>query len=351
MPPSITHFFVKKERKKIMDREQEELQFLGFFGIFKESFKIILTWRKIFSKITLALILPLSFIFLAHMQISQMIFFKILDNQDTLDFTQSGTPKHDKLSDIISAEWTAFLLFKFAYFTFLLIFSLLSTSAVVYTIACIYTAKPITFKKIMSVVPKVWKRLMVTFIWSFAVVVLYNIVSIVVLIILSFTLINHVPAAGFRILFLVVLVILYSVGLLYITIVWHLASVISVLEDFYGIKAMMKSKELIKGKMGIAAAIFIVVGLCFVGIQFLFETFVVLEWTMEIRIGMGLLCLLLLFKVILFGLVIQTVLYFVCKSYHHENIDKSSLSDHLEVYLGEYIPLKSKDVQMEQFEA
>jgi hypothetical protein len=72
---------------------------------------------------------------------------------------------------------------------------------------------------------------------------------------------------------------------------------------------------------------------------------------MEIRIGMGLLCLLLLFKVILFGLVIQTVLYFVCKSYHHENIDKSSLSDHLEVYLGEYIPLKSKDVQMEQFEA
>ncbi|KAJ6366287.1 hypothetical protein OIU77_002799 [Salix suchowensis] len=143
---------------------------------------------------------------------------------------------------------------------------------------------------------------------------------------------------GVRVLFLVVLVILYSVGLLYITIVWHLASVISVLEDFYGIKAMMKSKELIKGKMGIAAAVFIVVGICFVGIQFLFETFVVLGWPVEIRIAMGLLCLLLLFKVILFGLVIQTVLYFVCKSYHHENIDKSSLSDHLEVYLGEYVP-------------
>ncbi|CAK7354874.1 unnamed protein product [Dovyalis caffra] len=333
-----------------MDREQEELQFLGFFGIFKESFKIILTWRKIFSQITLALILPLSFIFLAQMQISQLIFFEILDNQDTLDDTQVGTPKYAKISDIISSEWTAFWLFKIAYFTFLLILSLLSTSAVVYTIACVYTAKPITFKKIMSVVPKVWKRLMVTFIWSFAVVVVYNIVAIVVLIILFVALINHVPAAGFRILLIVVLVIFYSVGLLYITIVWHLASVVSVLEDFYGIKAMRKSKELIKGKMGVAAAIFIVVGICFVGIQFLFETYVVLGWPVGVRIGMGILCFLLLFKVILFGLVIQTVFYFVCKSYHHENIDKSSLADHLEVYLGDYVPLKSKDVQMEQFE-
>ncbi|WVZ14091.1 hypothetical protein V8G54_011657 [Vigna mungo] len=50
----------------------------------------------------------------------------------------------------------------------------------------------------------------------------------------------------------------------------------------------------------------------------------------------------------LFQLVIQTVLYFVCKSYHHQNIDKSSLSDHLEVYHGEYEPLKAKDVQMEE---
>ncbi|KAJ6908291.1 hypothetical protein NC651_018660 [Populus alba x Populus x berolinensis] len=322
-----------------MDREQEELRFLGFFGIFKESFKIVLTWRKIFSQITLALILPLSFIFLAHMQISQLIFFNI-----------PGTPKHDKLSDNISAEWTAFWLFKFAYFTFLLILSLLSTSAVVYTIACIYTAKPITFKKIMSVVPKVWKRLMVTFIWSFAVVVLYNIIAAVVFLTLWTQVVFHVNAIGFRIAVLVALIIIYSVGMLYITIVWHLASVVSVLEDVYGIKAMIKSKNLIKGQMGVTVAVFIVVGVCFVGIQLLYEFFVVLNKPLGVRIGVGIACFFLLCKVMLFDLVIQTVLYFVCKSYHHENINKSSLSDHLEVYLGEYVALKSKDVQMEQLQ-
>ena len=67
------------------------------------------------------------------------------------------------------------------------------------------------------------------------------------------------------------------------------------------------------------------------------------------RVAAGIGSLLLLLKVFLFGLVVQTVLYFVCKSYHHENIDKSALSEHLEGYLGDYVPLKSKDVQMEHY--
>jgi len=49
----------------------------------------------------------------------------------------------------------------------------------------------------------------------------------------------------------------------------------------------------------------------------------------------------------LIGLLTQSVFYFVCKSYHHESIDKSSLSDHLEVYLGDYVPLnKNSSIQL-----
>ncbi|XP_021645022.2 uncharacterized protein LOC110638708 [Hevea brasiliensis] len=255
-----------------------------------------------------------------------------------------------KISHKISSEWTAFWLFKIAFFTFLLILSLLSTSAVVYTIACIYTSKPITFKKVMSVVPRVWKRLMVTFLWSFAIVFIYNVIAAAVFI---FWLVLSGGNSVFGIAILVLLLLFYFSGFLYVTIVWHLASVVSVLEEIYGIKAMIKSKNLIKGKIGVAVALFILLGICFAGIQLLFEVFVVLQWPQDliIRIGMGIICFLLLFKVILFGLVIQAVLYFVCKSYHHENIDKSSLSSHLEAYLGEYVPLKAANVQMEQVQA
>ncbi|KAF3440601.1 hypothetical protein FNV43_RR18885 [Rhamnella rubrinervis] len=331
-----------------MDREQEELQNLGFFGILKESLKIILSWRKVFSQITVTLILPLSFIFLAHFQVSQILFFKILTHEDTLDHTQSNTPYYAKLSDITSSEWIAFWLFKAAYFTVYLILSLLSTSAVVYTVACIYTGKQITYKKVMSVVPKVWKRLMVTFIWSFAIVLVYNIVAIALLVLWVVFVVPVISTVG--IVILVLFLILYFVGIIYIGVVWHLACVVSVLEEgVYGIQAMKKSRALIKGKMGVGVAFFLMIGVCYVVIELLFENLVVLGVVggLAIRIGIGILCFLLLFKVILFNLVIQTVIYFVCKSYHHQNIDKSSLAYHLEVYLGEYVPLKeNKDVQL-----
>ncbi|XP_043721569.1 uncharacterized protein LOC122669023 [Telopea speciosissima] len=330
-----------------MDREPEELQFLGLIGIYKESLKIIFTCRRVFTKITLALILPLTFIFLAHIQISELIFSKIIRNEVDLDSTRSGTPSYYRLSDRISSEWTTFWLFKATYFLFFLIFSLLSTSAIVYSVASIYTSKELTFKKVMTVVPKVWKRLMVTFLWNFIIVFFYNVVAGLFFIL---ALIGIAPGTT-RGVVLIGLLVLYFIGIVYISIVWHLASVISVLEDLKGIQAMIKSEALIKGKKWIASAIFVKLNLGFLFIQMAFEKSVVHgeELGMGNRVLYGMICFFLLLKLFLFGLVVQSVFYFVCKSYHHESIDKSCLADHLEVYLGDYVPLTSKDVQLEQY--
>lgn len=330
-----------------MDREQEENQFLGLFGIYKESNKIITSCSKIFSQIALTLILPLSFIFLIHIDVSNILFRKIMINTDEIIDTPQGTPQHQKLSDIISSEWTTFLLFKLVYFTFLLIFSLLSTSAVVYTIASIYTARDVTFKTVMSVVPQVWKRLMVTFLCTFLAFSSYNIMAILVFIIWTL-LVGYNSGV---VVILIIIGILYFVGFLYLTVVWQLASVVTILEDCYGVEAMMKSNELIKGKMGLSIVIFLMLSVSIFGIQILFTKVVVGGWGLSLvgRTVSGILCVVLLPHLFLFGLVIQTVLYFVCKSYHHQSIDKSALSDHLEVYHGEYEVLKDKDVQLENY--
>ncbi|KAF3781719.1 hypothetical protein EJ110_NYTH36090 [Nymphaea thermarum] len=331
-----------------MDREPEELQFLGFFGIYHEAFKIINLRRKLFTKIALTLVLPLSFIFLAHIQISDAIFAKIDRNEEALDGQPAAGAAHDKILKNLSSEWTTFLLFKAAYLIMVLIFSLLSTSAVVYAIACIYSGKDMTYRRIMSVVPKVWKRLMATFLWMFVILLGYNFISILIIVMVLIIL-------GYGIASLIVMImvtILFCVGLVYISVIWHLASVISVLEDRYGLSAMEKSKDLIKGKLAVAVAVFIQLSLLYAGIQFLFGKLVVRrEWSGGLggAVASGLALVVVLCMWILLGLVIQTVVYFVCKSYHHENIDKSCLSDHLEVYLGEYVPLKDSAVQLEQF--
>lgn len=329
-----------------MDREQEDMQFLGLFGIYREGYKIVVSWRKMLSQITLALILPLSFIYLAHMEISSRLFRNIRHTEFQYYTSTNDHQRHKRLSDVLSSEWTVYYLFKAFYFTFLLVFSLLSTAAVVYTIACIFTARDVTFKKVMTVVPKVWKRLMVTFLISFAAFFVYNFISFFVII--SCLFIDSIVSFY---LFIIVLII-YIIGFVYMTMVWQLASVVTVLEDSYGFKAMIKSTNLIKGNMWVSLIIFFKLNFALVTIQIVFQLFVVHGYSVDPwkKILLGSLCFLLLVMLILFWLVAQTIIYFVCKSYHHENIDKSSLSDHLEVYLGEYEPLKSKDVQLEHYQ-
>lgn len=332
-----------------MDLEPEELQFLSFPSIFLTSVTILLTQnhRKLFAQIALSLILPLSLLYLIHIQISHSLFTQIHHDESALDSAPPNSASESRLINLLTSDWSLYLLFKAFYLLFLLIFSLLSTSAIVYVIASIFTAKTLTFDKVFSVLPKVWKRLMVTFLWAFLILSAYHIVSAMVIV--AFLVLLGESTISIAI--IVVLCFVYLAGLVWISVVWHVASVVSVLEDFKGIDAMKKSRLLLKGKSCLACGIFLLLNLVFLGIEFGFKKIVVQGKGFEIvgRIGIGLVMLLLLMVVILLGLVVQTVVYFVCKSYHHESIDKSSLSDHLEVYLGEYVPLKGRDVQMEHF--
>ncbi|KAF7127744.1 hypothetical protein RHSIM_Rhsim11G0076600 [Rhododendron simsii] len=305
-----------------MDRQREDMQFLDLFGIYQESYKIIFNFRRTFSKITLAFILPLSLIFLANIAVS----------------------------DSLSSERAAFWLVEFVYLTFLLVFSVLSASAVVYTVASVLTGCDVTFGKVMRVVPMVSKRLVVTFLCAFLSIFLYNVV--LVPIILWIVTINHFDISA--IVFLLALVILYVVGLVYLTVVCQLAGVVSVLEDIKGIKAMTKSRNLMQGKMWIAIVILLMLNFALLGIRALFESQVVHAGLFGFvgRLAFGFLCLLMLSGVFLFAIVIETVIYFVCKSYHHENIDKLSLSDHHdEVCQVEFVPvIKVNDDQLEKFD-
>lgn len=331
-----------------MDYEPEELQFLGIIGIYREASKLIVSWRRLFSQIAVSLIVPLSLLFLVHIHISYLLFSQIDRNEYALEHTAAGTPSQERLLHRLSSEWSAFMLFKSLYLLALLVFSLLSTAAVVYTVASAYTAKHdllLSYRKVLSVVPKVWRRLALTFLFAFLFLIAYNIIAILVLVLAI--LIAGENAIGFII--ILVLSLAYLVGLVGISVVWHLASVVSVLEEAYGLAAMQRSRDLVRGKMGIAATVFVKMNLAFVGIELLFRRVVVVgELSTAVRVGFATAILGLMSVVVLFALVAQTVLYFVCKSYHHESIDKSALADHLEVYLGEYVPLKEKDVQMEQ---
>uniref|UniRef100_A0A7N1A1X0 Polyadenylate-binding protein 1-B-binding protein n=1 Tax=Kalanchoe fedtschenkoi TaxID=63787 RepID=A0A7N1A1X0_KALFE len=320
-----------------MDLAHEELQFLSSSDILRESIRIPKLASKTFYSITLTLVFPLSFAILAHSLFTHPI----------LNQLSAGNPH---LSDPAQTrrEWTKLLTFQFSYLLFLFAFSLLSTAAVVFTVASLYTSKPVSFSSTLSAIPRVFKRLFITFLWVTILMILYDLLFAfaLVLLLVAFDMDNGL------LLFvsIILLFLLFLVLHVYITALWHMASVISVLEPIYGLAAMKKSHELLKGRTKMAY-IFVFGYLVICGlINGIFGALVVRGNNVFLRIVVGGFLVGLLVIVNLVGLLVQSVFYYVCKSYHHQGIDKSALHDHLGGYLGEYVPLKSS-VQMESLEA
>ncbi|KAB1222075.1 hypothetical protein CJ030_MR2G028806 [Morella rubra] len=320
-----------------MDLAPEQLQYLTIPDILREAISIPKQSPKTFYLITLTLIFPLSFAILAHSLFTHPLLAQ-LQAYPQVDPSQT---RH---------EWTLLLLFQFFYLIFLFAFSLLSTAAVVFTVASLYTSKPVSFSSTMSAIPKVFKRLFVTYLWVALLMMFYNFVFLAFLVLL----IIAVDTQNALLLFVsgVVIFLLFLVVHVYITALWHLASVVSVLEPVHGFAAMKKSYELLKGKTRYAGAlVFIYLAFCLV-IGGVFGSVVVHggnEYGVFARIVVGGFLVGVLVIVNLVGLLVQSVFYYVCKSCHRQGIDKTALHDHLGGYLGEYVPLKSS-VQMENFE-
>ncbi|VAI76514.1 unnamed protein product [Triticum turgidum subsp. durum] len=273
-----------------MECEPEELQFLGPVGIYRESVAILRAHRPLYARIAAAFVLPLSALFLAHITISHALFSTINSDDSALESSAPGTASQQRILQRLGADWAALVLFA------------------------------------------------------------YHFVFAVVFIALLVAVDNGSTLAG---LLAFVVIVAYLVGLVYLSVVWHLASVVSVLEDYKGFQAMRKSKALIQGKLWTVVIIFVTLNIVFVVVEFAFRAWIVQGARHGLGAGgrllLGLVILAALCSVVMVALVVQTVVYLVCKSYHHESIDKSNISDHLEVYLGDYVPLKASDVQMQHF--
>ncbi|KAI3672805.1 hypothetical protein L6452_38905 [Arctium lappa] len=330
-----------------MDPTQEDLKFIQSKGIISESFKTILKWYKIFTQITLTLILPFSIIFMAHMEISKRYFDKI--ERDPFQLLTGALEGYQPFfyDHATSLDWLYYLLFKTISITIIIVFCLLSTAAVSYTVASIYTGTDISYRKAMKVVPKVWKRLILTLLSMFLAVFAYNLIA-AVFFFLWLVIFADTVASPFV---LFAIFIPYFFGFLYLSIIWQIASVVSVLENFQGLKSMIKAMDLMKGKRRVALSISLLSYTFFIATVLMYMSLVLYDasdlgflWKLVI----GILCWILLLITFLLFPVTQAILYLVCKSHHREAIDTLSLSTYLGAYFGESQPVfkVGEDIQL-----
>ncbi|KAL5701057.1 hypothetical protein ACHQM5_026436 [Ranunculus cassubicifolius] len=228
---------------------------------------------------------------------------------------------------------------------FVFVFSLLSTAAVVFTVASIYASRPVSFYITISAIPKVYKRLFITFIF-FSFLILCNIIVMGSLMMYASSLdIDNHPIL-FGLYFIILYCLIFSPIYTYITALWHLASVVSVLEPLSGLAAMRKSKKLLKGNTVMAMEyVSLYLGACYLAEALMFEVYGWLGHRVLPIFFSSLVSIGILVAVNFTGLMAQSIFYFMCKNYHEEEIDRNALFDHLAAYVGEYVPIKSIEMQ------
>lgn len=347
-----------------MEKEVAELHLLGSLGIVREAFNILLrsSRRKLLWALALTLILPLTFASLGQNFILGPILLKIQQKQFEAVLRPGETTWRE-----LGWQWRELVGVLVADIAIVLALWMVATAAVVYTVASIYTTNTkelkVSYVRVLSNnVPRVWKRLVLTFLWIFVIsfgVMMVSMLASGLLLILFLPTILY-PSVGVdaenklkggTFVFSVILpIVLVACPQIYITLVCHLASVVSVLEHkYYGLAAVVKSSNLIKGKRMPTLLLFILFFISYGIILWHFGYTVMKGHTHGLSIStravngaflVGLHCF-----VNVMWLLTQSVLYFVCKSYHHESTDEdSSFKVHS---VGDYEHLKSSSIQLE----
>ena len=121
-------------------------------------------------------------------------------------------------------------------------------------------------------------------------------------------------------------------GAAYVAVVAHIACVVAVLEDAVHFGALRKSGALLAGKFWAAAAVFVPLDSCFLASYFSLPVLTV-DGAMGLAAGVAVsvAVAVAVWAVVVVTLVAQPVVYMVCKNHHHEVVDMVHLN-----YVGEY---------------
>ncbi|XP_021747338.1 uncharacterized protein LOC110713181 [Chenopodium quinoa] len=206
--------------------------------------------------------------------------------------------------------------------------SLVSKAAVVYSVDCTYSKKQFDASKFCVIVRKLWRRVVVTYVWACMMIV--GVVTLFIVILVAVC--NVFLISGFVPDLVVypgmVFGLVFSVVFANVIILCNVAVVISVLEDASGPQALLRSFVLIRGQTQVGLLMYLVstIGMAFV--QGLFEHRVkTLSYgDGSSRIWEGPLLVIMYSFVVLIDYMMTAVFYFSCRSYSLEAANEEAQS-------------------------
>ncbi|GLJ18398.1 hypothetical protein SUGI_0325950 [Cryptomeria japonica] len=301
-------------------RNMDDFFVLNAGGIARESAAIFLQHLPFFVSIAVLLVSPisaaliLSRAFLPHSYIVTGFGLQIRE------FVNSAGFPNSRYTHLICSKLSQTIICFVLCFPIVVTSSLLARAAVAQTVAWIYAGDKPSWERLIEVLPRLWKRLVLTYIWAGVMVTGAN----AVILVLVLGVFKVVSVFGFHSRLEIGAAlgggIVYSIVFAHAMIVCNLATIVCVLEEYnYGIQAVWKALFLIRGRTRIALALAIIVNLSWAFVESLF-----LHRVMRGRSSVTNMALEGSLLVFMYSIVtviydaMSTVFYYTCKSAHLE---------------------------------
>ncbi|KAL6969753.1 hypothetical protein U1Q18_029463 [Sarracenia purpurea var. burkii] len=300
------------------DRSNHQFRSMSALEILRETVRILRFNSIGFMAIAALLICPVSAVLLSNVLVDQSIVNR-LTIRLLLVAKSNGLPLRPfikqscyKFSEMAISSAMCFPLY--------ITLSLLSKTAVVYSVDCTYSRKKFDASKFYVIVTKIWRRLVSTYWWVCMVIVGCLTLFLILLAAVS-SLFSIIGLPSNFIVYPAIMVgLIFSVMFANAIIICNIAIVISVLEDVSGPQALLRSSVLIRGQTQVGLLIFLgsTIGMAFVEGLFEHRVKTLSYGDGSSRIWEGPLLVLMYSFVVLIDSMMSAVFYFSCRSFSME---------------------------------
>lgn len=328
-----SHLLFSNRLSKSSNMEQR-FNSLSVLEILRETIRILRLNSTGFLVIAALFICPVSAILLSNAFVEQSVVEK-LSFRFILVAEASGLPK-SHFTRLVCRKLSESVLSLTFCFPFLVTLWLFAKAAIVHSVARSYAGKKLTIAKLLTMIRRIWKRVILTYFWVCIAIVGCIAAFLLLLVILVNVLVSTGICSSCAIYAVFGLGVIFSVLFAHTLIICNLANVISIFEDCRGMAALFRSMYLIKGRTQVGLMIFLGTSIGTAFVESLYEHRVkALNYgDVYSRIWEGPLLVIMYTFVVLIDAMMSCIFYFTCKCSSSESFDSHSLLEHSSSFSG-----------------
>nr|XP_043629615.1 uncharacterized protein LOC122600902 [Erigeron canadensis] len=219
--------------------------FYGFLELLKGPFKILSQNGRLMAIIAIIYLMLYSLSFILFTYTTNPFITDFVLKLFSLPSARPGTPEYTNILISIRDDIGIFLGIEGAYAIFYFFVVVFAQTSVIIIASCYYNGNNnLSFNELMLKVSKTWSRPFVTLFYIHLLAGGYSTLFFLPFLVPTLVLFDH---RVILVTVLTLLAILFITFYIYLSVVWSLAVVVSVNEDTYGLLALGKARELVKG--------------------------------------------------------------------------------------------------------